>query len=161
VLPDEAAAIVPWDSELSADAAFELLHDERARERNLAAIRDAACKLTWDATARRLVELYHQACDRPATPASAHERRHGLMQGMLSEDAMRLIGPGGALPADVERPLLALATHRQVGAPMFRVIKFGYRASYRLRRMARANPPNDSRPETRTDRRTDPRSDRS
>ncbi len=43
---------------------------------------------------------------------------------------MRLIGPDGALPADVERPLLALATHPQIGAPMFRAMKFGYRASY-------------------------------
>ena len=39
------------------------------------------------------------------------------MSRALSEDAMRLIGPGGALPADVERPLLALATHPQIGAP--------------------------------------------
>ncbi len=60
------------------------------------------------------------------------------MSGTLSEDAMRLIGPGGALPADVERPLLALATHPQIGKPMFRAIRLGYRASYRLRRRARA-----------------------
>ena len=59
--------------------------------------------------------------------------------GALSEDAMRLIGPGGALPSDIERPLLALATHPQIGEPMFRVIKFGYRASYRLRRLGRGS----------------------
>ncbi len=50
---------------------------------------------------------------------------------------MRLIGPGGALPSDVERPLLALATHPQIGKPMFRAIRLGYRASYRLRRRRR------------------------
>ncbi len=88
-----------------------MLRDGPTRERNVAAIRTAAERLTWDATAKRLLEVYHETCDRPATPASAMERRHGLMQGTLSEDAIRLIGPGGALPTDVERPLLALATH--------------------------------------------------
>ena len=33
---------------------------------------------------------------------------------------MRLIGPGGALPADVERPLLALATHPRIAASAVR-----------------------------------------
>ena len=84
--------------------------------------------LTWDATATRLLAVYHETCDRPATPASAMERRHGLMQGTLSEDAIRLIGPGGALPTDVERPLLALATHPQIGTPMFGAMRLGYRA---------------------------------
>jgi glycosyltransferase involved in cell wall biosynthesis/GT2 family glycosyltransferase len=138
LLGDAEALLVPWDAALSADAAMELLRDESARARNLAAIRHAAAKLSWDATARRLIELYHETCDEPATPTSARERRYGLMQGLLSEDAMRLIGPGGALPSDVERPLLALAMHPHVGAPMFGAIKLGYRASYRLRRMRRS-----------------------
>ena len=67
------------------------------------------------------------------------------MGGALSEDAMRLMGPGGALPIDVERPLLALATHPRIGVPMFSAIKLGYRATYRLRRLrgnaARGGPP--------------------
>ena len=138
VLPDSAAAIVPWDAEQSADRALELLRDERARDANLSAVRDAGAQLTWDATAASLLKLYSQTCDAPAMPASALERRHGMMGGgAFSEDAIRLIGPGGALPTDVERPLLALATHPQIGAPMFRAIKFGYRASYRLRRLGR------------------------
>jgi glycosyltransferase involved in cell wall biosynthesis len=138
LLPDDAASIVPWDPALSADAAVELLRDDSACRRNLDAVRASAGELSWDTTARRLLELYRETCDQPAAPASAHERMHGVVHAALSEDAMRLIGPGGALPADVERPLLALATHPQVGQPMFRVIKFGYRASYRLRRMRRA-----------------------
>jgi hypothetical protein len=138
VLPADAAAIIPWDAERTADRLVELLGDGDARERNLASVREAAAGLTWDATGARLIELYGQTCDAPATPASALERRHGVMGGAFSEDAMRLIGPGGALPHDVERPLLALATHPQIGSPMFRAIKLGYRASYRLRRW-RAN----------------------
>jgi glycosyltransferase involved in cell wall biosynthesis len=139
LLPDAAAQIIPWDDAQSADRALNLLRDPEARERNLASIRDSAQRLTWDAAAAKLIELYGATCDAPATPTSAIERQHGLISGARSEDAMRLIGPGGALPSDVERPLLALATHPQIGAPMFRAMKFGYRASYRLRRRTKGN----------------------
>ena len=139
LLPDATAGIVPWDVGLSADAALELMRDPAVRRRNIDSIRAAAANLTWARTAAALLELYHATCDAPATPASTVERRDGMMRGELSEDAMRLVGPGGALPADVERPLLALATHPQVAAPMFRAMKIGYRASYRLRRRPRAN----------------------
>ena len=139
LLPDDAAQIIPWDDEESADRALDLLRNPDARERNLASIRASAAELTWDAAAAKLIELYGATCDAPATPTSAIERQHGLISRARSEDAMRLIGPGGALPADVERPLLALATHPQIGAPMFRAMKFGYRASYRLRRRAKGN----------------------
>ena len=36
---------------------------------------------------------------------------------VLTEDAARLVGPGGELPPDVHRPLLALATHPRIAAP--------------------------------------------
>jgi GT2 family glycosyltransferase len=143
LLPDDAAQIIPWDEEQSADRALALLRDPDARERNLASIRASAARLTWDAAAAELIELYGATCDAPATPTSAIERQHGLLSGARSEDAMRLIGPGGALPSDVERPLLALATHPQIGAPMFRAMKLGYRASYRLRRAKRNGTPGD------------------
>ena len=137
LLPGSTPALVPWDAGLSADRALELLRDERARERNLSSIRAAASDLTWDATGTRLLAVYDQTCDEPATSGGALERRHGLMGGGLSEDAVRLIGPSGALPSDLERPLLALATHPQIGDPMFRALKFGYRATFRLRRLGR------------------------
>ena len=47
---------------------------------------------------------------------------------------MRLVGPGGELPRDVYRPLLALATHPRIAAPLFGALKLGYRASSRVRR---------------------------
>jgi glycosyltransferase involved in cell wall biosynthesis len=137
LLPDSAAPIVAWNVRWSADAALELLRDPRARERNVEAIRAAGAQLTWDAAAARLLDLYESTCDQPASPASALQRRHGLMNGAISEDAARLIGPGGALPASVERPLLALATHPTVGTPVFRALELGYRTWYRLRRWRR------------------------
>jgi hypothetical protein len=137
VLPEEAAEIVPWDAAETADRALRLLREEKAREALLTTVRSAATGRTWDAAAGRLLDLYEATCDAPAAPTAALERGQGLLQGLLSEDAMRLVGPGGALPKDVERPLLAMATHPQVGTPLFRAIRFGYRTSFRLRRLAR------------------------
>lgn len=131
LLGDDAAEIVPWDERRSAERALALLGDGPARERNLSAIDAAASGLTWDATARRLAEVYRATAEAPAQMA-AHAG--AAMSGLLSEDAARLVGPGGELPADVERPLLALATHRRLAAPLFGVLKLGYRVSYELRR---------------------------
>jgi glycosyltransferase involved in cell wall biosynthesis len=135
VLDDEAASLVAWDSAASADRALELMRDARERERNVGVIRRGAEGLTWDATAAQLLDLYEQTCDAPAAAGGALYRSQGLMNGAVSEDAARLMGPGGALPADLERPLLALATHPRLGAPLFGALKLGYRASYRLRRL--------------------------
>ena len=77
--------------------------------------------------------------DGPANPGLAVVAGGGLAVGSLTEDAARLVGPGGELPPDVHRPLLALATHRRLAAPVFGALKLGYRASYEFRR--RRHPP--------------------
>lgn len=137
LLDDDPASLVAWDPAASAERALELLRDERARERNVGLIRRAGERLTWDATAARLLDIYEQTCDAPGAAAGALYRGQALMNGALSEDAARLMGPGGSLPPDVERPLLALATHPRLGAPLFGALKLGYRASHRLRRLRR------------------------
>jgi GT2 family glycosyltransferase len=137
VLPDEAAAIVPWDPAQSANRALELMRNEEERERNLRLIRGAGEALTWDGAARKLTEIYESTCAAPAAPAGAMQRRQGGPPVQLSEEAMMLLGPRGVLPRDLERPLLALATHPQIGDPVFRAIRAGYRASFRLRRGGR------------------------
>ncbi len=134
ILPESGAGIVPWDLEQSAAQALALLRDDGARERNLSTIRGAAAGLTWSKAASNLVAIYEAVCAAPPSDGSVLERRDAQISGGLSEDAMRLLGPGGALPAELERPLLALATHRQFSGPMFGAIKLGYRVSYRLRR---------------------------
>jgi glycosyltransferase involved in cell wall biosynthesis len=139
ILPDESATIVPWDTELTADRAVELMQSDDARARNAESIRRAGASLTWDATASRLLRIYEETCDSPAATGGAVERRSGIMNGAVSEDALALIGPGGLLPPDVERPLLALATHPQIGKPMFRAMKLGYEASFKLRRLRGGN----------------------
>jgi glycosyltransferase involved in cell wall biosynthesis len=139
LLGDAGAGILRWDATETAARALELMRDERVRQRNIASIREAVAGLTWDATAARLIEEYNLTCDSPATPASALDRRHGRVTGPLTEDGMRLVGAGGALPSDVERPLLALATHPQIGGPVFSALKLGYRVSHKLRRASRDN----------------------
>lgn len=134
LLPDTAAGIVPWDAGLSADRALALIGDEETRASNLEVVRNAAGSLMWDAAAARLLELYRSVCSEPAALGAVRERTAGLMNDGLSEDAVRLVGPAGALPRDLERPLLALATHPRVGGPVFGAIRYGYRAWTRLRR---------------------------
>ena len=134
LLPDAAAEIIPWDAEQSAARALALLREPDARERNLRAVDAAASGLTWDATAAQLLKVYLTAAEAPANPGLEIAAAGGLAVGSLSEDAARLVGPGGELPSDVHRPLLALATHRRLAAPVFGALKLGYRASYEFRR---------------------------
>jgi hypothetical protein len=131
LLPVQEAQIVPWNDATTADRALALMQDDRARERNLQAIGAAASGLTWDATAARLLEVYRTTADSPAATATSGAGAAYL----LSEDAARLVGPGGELPSDVHRPLLALATRRRLAGPVFGALRLGYRASYALRRL--------------------------
>jgi GT2 family glycosyltransferase/glycosyltransferase involved in cell wall biosynthesis len=134
VLPPSAGEIVPWDPEQSALGALRLLGDERARADSIAAVRAAARELTWERVAAELLDVYRRACDAPAAPGGALAARAGPDSGVLSADALMLVGPGGALPPELERPLLALATHPRVSGPMFDAVRLGYRAGYVWRR---------------------------
>jgi glycosyltransferase involved in cell wall biosynthesis len=135
VLPDSAAGIEPWDVATSAEHALALLSDARARERNLDAIRQAGRALLWERTAGQLVEIYAATCDQPPAAGAVHERQDGGLMGLgVSEDALRLVGPGGALPRELERPLLAVATRPRLSRCLFGALKFGYDASARWRR---------------------------
>ena len=134
ILPDSGATIIPWDVAASADRALALMLDEETRTESVGAIRDAAASLRWDTAAARLIEVYRTTCNDPPSPVGVLERAEGVMRSGLSEDAVRLVGPDGALPRELERPLLALASHPKLRAPVFSAIKAGYRASYRLRR---------------------------
>lgn len=139
VLPHDAAQVVGWDAAETADRAVALMRDGELRQRTVEAVREAARRFTWDAAAGKLLDLYTLTCDLPPNPRVGMERQRGLLRAEISEDALRLFGPAGLLPPDVERPLLALATHPQVGKPMFGAIKLAYRASYRWRRRLGGN----------------------
>lgn len=140
VLPREAGGIVPWDSEAAAQRALELLRDTSARNALVGTVHEAATALRWQTAAERLIDHYEAVCRQPAASAAVLERTTGLMRPEISEDAIRLVGPDGALPKDLERPLLALATHPRFGTPVLGAIKRGYRAYRRLRPTERSGP---------------------
>ena len=135
LLPVAEAMIVPWDARATADRAARLLTDRAAATSSAEVVRAAGAALTWDATAERLIEVYQETCDQPASAAGSLERIE--REGAVSEDALRLVGPDGALVPELERPLLALATHPRIGRPLLGAIKAGYRASHFVRRLAR------------------------
>jgi glycosyltransferase involved in cell wall biosynthesis len=132
ILPDAEAGVAPWSAEETADALSVLLHDEAVRQQHIQSVSVAADRLRWDATAAQLVQVYRDACDRPPPTAGTLYELGGLPT--ISEDGVRLLGPGGALPAELERPLLALANHQQLARPLFGALKSGYRISQRVRR---------------------------
>jgi glycosyltransferase involved in cell wall biosynthesis len=139
LLPDSAAGIQPWDASSSADHALTLMRDSAAKDENVRAVREAGTRLRWDETARQLVEVYAATRDQAPSLAGARERDHGIMRRGLSEDALRLIGPDGALPPELERPLLAIATRPRLSRPVFGVLKAGYRVSKRRPRRRGSN----------------------
>lgn len=148
LLPAEAATLVPWDAEPSAAAALVLLTDATARERHLKLMRGAAEPLTWKRFAGGLIGVYEQAASSPARAVStllahADEREqemiavHELAVDLraqleaLGPDALRLVGRDGLLPADVQRALLAAVARRPTQAPLFALLRAGYRAGHR------------------------------
>ena len=59
-----------------------------------------------------------------------HERRWSA----LGEDALRLVGPHGTIPAELQRPLLAVSTRRYLRRPFFDALRAGYALSRRVGR---------------------------
>lgn len=133
ILPEHAARIVPWDAGSTAENALRLMREEPERSQNVAAVRDAGASLLWDRTATLLLEVYRAACQEPPPPVAAVARTKAIMQAGLTEDAVRLVGPDGALPREMERPLLALATHPRLGKPVLGAMKGAYALSQRWR----------------------------
>ena len=111
VLPPEAATLVPWDPEASADAVIEVLRSPSAPPScspTCATPRRAFAGIAW---AHELVDIYREAIDRPTREARvlAHEsndlelERNQLLQkyaevvGGFTDDGRRLVGAGGLL----------------------------------------------------------------
>jgi glycosyltransferase involved in cell wall biosynthesis len=133
VLDPDTATLVPWDVGASAGRALALLRDETARQRLTGAIAERGRRYTWDATARQLVDVYHETLRRPARPARAAL----LGDGARSDTANALVGPGGHLPPDIQRALLAISTRPALRGPAFAALRASYRALKRARRPGR------------------------
>jgi GT2 family glycosyltransferase len=123
------ATLVPWDVDASAARALELLRDDVARTRLADAIAERGRTYTWAGTADRLVDVYREAARRPARSVRA------VMFGTEahSDVANALVGPGGHLPPDIQRALLAISTRPALRGPAFAALRASYRALKRAR----------------------------
>jgi glycosyltransferase involved in cell wall biosynthesis len=99
VLPADAAAIVPWNPEESADRTNALLTDPTARARNVETLAEAARRLTWTDAAAAMEEVYGEAAVAPVREAAALsqdevERECELRELIAAHDALvaRLVG---------------------------------------------------------------------
>jgi len=163
--PAGTAAILPWDPQASAAAAYALLTDPDARARHVDALAAAARELTWDAAASALVEIYKEAAVTPVRDAATLSRDAVAREGRLSvqhdieaarlvrerEHAQRmydelnaevgfglsLIGPHGTLPEALQRALLALSANPALSRPLFGALSRIFVASRTLSRAVR------------------------
>jgi GT2 family glycosyltransferase len=129
VVGEELATLVPWDVDASADRALELLRDDAARKRLADAIAERGRTYTWAGTADRLVGVYREAANRPAR--SVRDVMFGTEA--RSDVANALVGPGGHLPPDIQRALLAISTRPALRGPAFAALRASYRALKRAR----------------------------
>ena len=118
--------------------------------------------MTWEATARSMVEVYREAAQAPLRDAAtlardavgrerrlteAHEvvvrrligeREHA--QRMYDElnaevgSGLSLIGPRGTLPEDAQRGLLAISAHPALSRGLFGAVASAFRAARLLNR---------------------------
>jgi glycosyltransferase involved in cell wall biosynthesis len=94
------------------------------RERELAAARaqTEAARAEAEAARAEAAALHSTVED--------HQRRWSV----LGEDALRLVGPDGTIPADLQRPLLAVSTRGYLRRPLFKALRAGYALSRRAGR---------------------------
>lgn len=137
-LPADAARLVPWDAEASAAQSLELLSPGPDRERHVALLREAGTRFRWSATAERMEQLYDEvlaSAARPVAPIVAteieHQAEYEAFRSRTGEDGMALLGPGGYLPAEMLRPLLAVTSRPALRRPLFALLRLLYRAGHR------------------------------
>ncbi|MEA2683750.1 MAG: hypothetical protein QOK05_2078 [Chloroflexota bacterium] len=128
LLPPEATILVPWDVAQAADQAHALLHDEAARDRIVEAVLTAASQYTWSAAARGLLAVYQQAADAPS---------RSPVQSGVSALGLRLVGPSGILPDDVQQALWALSIKPRLRQPIFGGLTLLHRAIRKARSRGR------------------------
>ena len=131
VLPREAALIVPWDEELSADRAIDVLRDPEAAASAVATVRAAGARLTWDATATGLLDAYDAALALPASEMLrlegaelAKNARYWHFRHAIGPTGLSLVEPDARLlPEPVQRSLAALARRSATRKPLFGTLR--------------------------------------
>jgi len=163
-----AATIVPWDAAPSAAAAYALLTDPDARAAHVGMLAEAARGLTWERTAAAMVEIYGEASQAPVRAAAtlsrdavAREREltaahREVVQMLIDERELvlsdfnallaevgpgrSLLGPGGSLPEDLQRGLLALSARPALSRPLYGLVAGAFRVARAIARVLRRPP---------------------
>ncbi len=154
MLPASAALIEPWDAELSADRAIEVLREGRERDDHIRLLRASGARLTWRRAAEQLVEVYRAAADQEVRPARklAHEHlelqaRHEELEREHEELERRfdelyypgneldagLVGPRGFIDWELRRALLGIGYRRWLRILVVPPIRLLYRVAYTVR----------------------------
>jgi len=137
LLPDATAAIVPWDAAATADASFAALADPGLRQAMVDEVRASSQRLTWDATAPKVIAAYEQMLEAPsreggriAGDALEIEAERGAIEGRywklwrdIGPTGMSLVGPDGTLPVESQRPLAALARRSATRRPLLAALR--------------------------------------
>lgn len=158
LLPEQLALIEPWNADVTADRVIELLSNPQRQAEHVAAVRASAARLTWRRSVAQTVDVYAKVVRQPSRPARrvaeqwAQEQveRRALEErfGQLEQDFYALrakLDPMtenlvGALPADLRRPMLAVANRRALSGPLFGTMRFLYRLGYRVTHFGRRPP---------------------
>ena len=133
----EASLLVPWDAAASAERALPLLRDGAAAREQVERVRAAGARLTWDATAERLLEIYDETLRMPASAGAAAawraleaqearsiaEGRYWALRNEIGPTGFALVGETGALPEDVQRSLAALSGREATRRPLFAALR--------------------------------------
>lgn len=104
-LPPEAASLLPWDEDASADQVIQVLRDPAAAEALTARILAAAVNLTWDESARGVLAAYEIALSKPASELMRLEGQY-LARDHRYWGFRNSIDPAGLSLIDPEKPLL-------------------------------------------------------
>jgi hypothetical protein len=130
-----AAAIVPWDAAASAARAAPLLANGPARERHVAALRAAAARFRWADTAAAAEALYDEVLAAPPRPGARLEaelqREYEDFRARIGADGGALLGPGGYLPPEAVRPLLAALSRPPLRRVLLGLLRLLYRVGHR------------------------------
>ncbi|MBI5105947.1 MAG: glycosyltransferase [Solirubrobacterales bacterium] len=155
VLPGATAALVPWDAAASADACIDVLEDPERAKALVAEVREAAARLTWDATAAGLLEAYDDAVRLPARDVAKHEgnelgvdARYWALRERIGGTGMSLVDPDEPLLDEpAQRALAALARRPQTRGVLLRALHAVHRVGDRAGDAAAARTQRDDEDE--------------
>jgi hypothetical protein len=127
ILPAEAALLVPWDEDASADRVIGVLQDPELAAAQVELVRAAAARYTWDATAAGLLDAYEHALAMPAsemlrleTPELTGDARYWHFRHAIGATGLSLVEPDQQLlPDDVQRTLAALSRRQSTRKALF------------------------------------------